>query len=326
VYWSGGGRLFELLARPTGAIVLMYHSVAAGDLAAFVDPPNRIEPDLFERQMAFLATYRRVVPLSQVVAEIEAGGSPSAGTVCITFDDGYLDNLTTAAPILEKYRLPATLFLATGYVERGEAQWSDELHRLMQRRTSDKLHIMEEGGHDLDLATEGDFALARKMLHRHLLESDYSRRTTLLRDVERQLAPQGTAPRLTMTWDDARLLRRKYSFMDFGGHTRDHIDLSMCRGSLARAEVSGCADDLRRELDVEPRHFSFPYGRWCAETREMVSSSGWRSAVGDGDNKRLGPASDRFCIPRVNSPRTMTELRFKTSAAYPDVFPNPRLE
>src|SRR5712692_3225333 len=127
VYWSGVGRAFEAATQPTGAIILMYHSIAADNVAESVDPPNRLPPGMFERQMAFLSEHRRVVALSHVVEEIAAGRSPAAGTVCITFDDGYLDNLTTAAPILDRHKLPATLFLATGYVERGEAQWADSL-------------------------------------------------------------------------------------------------------------------------------------------------------------------------------------------------------
>lgn len=326
VYWSGGGRLFEWLTRPSGAIVLMYHSVAPTEIAESVDPPNRLEPVMFERQMAFLSKHRRVVPLSQVADDIDAGRSPPAGTVCITFDDGYLDNLTIAAPILARYHLPATLFLATGYVKRGESQWADALHWLIQRRTGDRLRIPGEDRGELDLGLEREVALARQVLHRRLMEADYSERSALLAEVRRQLVPQGTAPRLTLTWDEVRTLRQKFPLIEIGGHTREHVDLSTYRGSVARAEVSGCAEDLRRELGLKPGHFSFPYGRWCTETREVVSSSGWRLAVGDGDNNRVGSASDRFCIPRVDAPRTMTELRFKTSGAYPGVFLRPRIE
>jgi hypothetical protein len=82
-------------------------------------------------------------------------------------------------------------------------------------------------------------------------------------------------------------------------------------------QITGCATDLRRELGSEPEHFSFPYARWCAETRDIVIASGWKSAVGMGDGFRIGLASDRYAMPRVESPRTMTELRFKTSGAYP---------
>ena len=61
VYWSGMGRAFERAAGATGAIILMYHSVACGEDAQYIDPPNRMEPTLFECQMAFLRRYRRVV-------------------------------------------------------------------------------------------------------------------------------------------------------------------------------------------------------------------------------------------------------------------------
>ena len=299
LHWSGLGRAFELAARPSGAIILMYHSVAADEAAPFVDPRNRMPPALFERQMAFLGAHRRVVPLSQVVEQIASGSAPSAGTVCLTFDDGYLDNLTVAAPILEKHRLPATLFLATGYVERAETQWADVLHWLFKYRTR---HV--------DIAS-------RALLQRRLLEADREERTQLLSEVERELAPAVKAPRLTMNWDEARRLRSRYPFFDIGGHTRNHVDLRARRGEAARAEIAGCADDLRRELGLEPRHFAFPYERWCAETRDMVIASGWSSALGMGLGFRITPASDRFAMPRVESPGSMTALRFKTSGAYP---------
>lgn len=320
VHWSGIGRAFEIVARPAGAIVLMYHSVAPDDVAEFIDPPNRLAPEMFERQMAFLSEHRRVVSLSQMVDQIASGVSPAAGTVCITFDDGYLDNLITAAPILEKYRLPATLFLATGYVARAEAQWADVLYWLLRRRTADKLRIPSPGGQEIDLGSDAGRRTARKLLHRRLLEATQGERQQLLAEVEHQLRPRGLALRLTMSWDDVRELHRRYPFFEIGGHTREHIDLRMHCGEAARGEIDGCAEDIRRELGVPPRYFSFPYGRWCAETRGFVCASGWRAAVGHSDNIRIGQASDLFVIPRVDAPRTMTDLRFKTSGAYPGVF------
>jgi peptidoglycan/xylan/chitin deacetylase (PgdA/CDA1 family) len=212
--------------------------------------------------------------------------------VCITFDDGYRDNLTVAAPVLEKYRLPATLFLATGFVERAENQWSDTLHWLLGRRP------------------------CPAGLHTRLLEASHGERVALLDELERQLAPAGKPPRLMLDWDEARRLLRRYALFEIGGHTRDHLDLTKHRGE-ARAQIDGCAEDLRRELGIEPRHFSYPYARWCAETRAAVIASGWASAVGAGAPPRIGADSDRYALPRVEAPRTMTQLAFKTSGAYP---------
>jgi peptidoglycan/xylan/chitin deacetylase (PgdA/CDA1 family) len=271
---------------------------------------------MFERQIGFLSGHRRVVPLSQVVDQIASGRSPPVGTVCITFDDGYLDNLTTAAPILERHKLPATLFLATGYIERGETQWADTLYWLLGQRRSDTLSLPSIGL-EANLASPAGWASARRVLHSRLLESRHEDRMRLLSEVERQLASVGKRPRLTMNWQDVRELRRRFPFFEIGGHTQDHIDLRTHLGDAARAQITGCAQDLRRELGLEPAHFSFPYARWCAETRDAVIASGWRSAVGMGDAYRIAARSDRFAMPRVESPRTMTELRFKTSGAYP---------
>jgi peptidoglycan/xylan/chitin deacetylase (PgdA/CDA1 family) len=317
LHWSGAGRMFEIAARPNGAIILMYHSVPHGDTAEFVDPPNRISVPLFERQMAFLAARRHVVPLSVLVEDIASGRSPAAGTVCITFDDGYVDNLTVAAPILAKYDLPATIYLATGYVERGETQWADVLHCLFQYRTRDALLLSGFMPRAADLSRSNERRAARRAMHRLLLEAGTTERHDLLVEMERQLRPSRRPPRLSMTWKEARELLRRNPRLEIGGHTRDHVDLRKCDPETARQQITGCWHDVRRELGVEPAHFSFPYERWSAQVRDMVIGSGWRSAVGAGTGYRIGADSDRFAMPRVESPRTMTEIAFKTSGAYP---------
>jgi len=315
LYWSGLGRLFEAAARPGGAIILMYHSVAGAEAAACVDPPNRVAPELFERQMAFLRAHRRVISLSQLVEDVAAGRVPPPGTVCLTFDDGYLDNLTVAAPILARYRLPATLFLATGYVERAEPQWADVLHWQLARRTARRLAL--PGLVEEELGSTAGLTRARCALHRRLLEASLPERSELLDETGRQLAPQGRMPRLTLRWDEVRELRRRHRGFEIGGHTRDHLDLRSHRGEAARAQIEGCAADLRRELGESPRHFSFPYARWSPETRALVEAAGWTSAVGAGERLRVDPKSDRFALPRVESPGSMTALRFETSGANP---------
>jgi peptidoglycan/xylan/chitin deacetylase (PgdA/CDA1 family) len=72
-------------------------------------------PDKFESFCQFFKDNFRVVSLSDQVAGARAGRN-MAGTLAITFDDGYLDNYEVAAPILRKLQLPATFFVTTGFV------------------------------------------------------------------------------------------------------------------------------------------------------------------------------------------------------------------
>lgn len=317
--WSGAAALFSRLQQPDGAVILMYHSVADGAEAEAIDPENRVAPDLFERQMAYLHRHRRVVALTEVVEQVAAGLTPTAGTVCITFDDGYLDNLRVAAPILARHGLPATIFLATGYVGRAEPQWADRLFWMLRQRRTRALDLTAYDLGRFDLANGPGRASARRALHGRLLAAPYAERTCLLDDVQGQLRPQGEMPRLTLDWTQARELVERYPLFEVGGHTRDHLDLRTHGGDLAQGEIQGCATDLRQELGIEPRHFSFPYGRASAETREQVRAAGWRSTIVAGHSPRIVASNGRHGLSRGQTPVSLTELRFMTSGAYPNL-------
>jgi peptidoglycan/xylan/chitin deacetylase (PgdA/CDA1 family) len=294
-------------------------------MAMSIDPANHLPPAMFRRQMQFLSRHRRVVSVSSLLDQLARGVTPGADTVCITFDDGYLDTLTVAAPILNEFVLPATIYLATGYITRAENQWADVLHWVIRNRSANDLHLTLGEVERFNLASNKGLSLAKRALHEALLEMSLENRAKLLRDVHFQLRPVGRMPRLTLTWDEVRELRRRYPLVEFGGHTRDHIDLSTYRGETAKRQLEECARDLERELSVRPVHFSFPYGHWCSETRQIVRALGWRSAMGDGDNRRIGTWSDLFVLPRIDTPRTMSELRFKTLGAYPEILERIRI-
>ena len=106
--------LWRLRARALGrraeSRILMYHAIGS---AVPEDAQGRynISPHSFERQMARLANSGLPV--------VSTPGAP--GGVAITFDDGYRDNLTHALPVLARYGLPCTIFVAAGFVRSGNS-------------------------------------------------------------------------------------------------------------------------------------------------------------------------------------------------------------
>lgn len=89
---------------------VVYHTIKALDvpLPADID----ISPERFEEHLKWLAKrLKRVVPLRNLLTV-----SPAENLIAITFDDGYKDNLTVALPLLEKYNLPATIFVSAGFI------------------------------------------------------------------------------------------------------------------------------------------------------------------------------------------------------------------
>jgi peptidoglycan/xylan/chitin deacetylase (PgdA/CDA1 family) len=100
-----------------GVVILLYHRVGGG---------SSLEIDLdaarFEEQIAAVAASRRAVPLGAALDRLNAPSRPAEGpAVVVTFDDGTADFVEVALPILVRHAVPATLYLATGFVEDGRA-------------------------------------------------------------------------------------------------------------------------------------------------------------------------------------------------------------
>ena len=101
--------------------VLYYHSI-------MLEEGNevRMPPDQFEAQMAYLQVEGyQSVSLDQLYEAFYQGGTLPAKPFVVTFDDGYIDNYTTAFPILKKHGFTATVFMVSSYINgEGFMSWS----------------------------------------------------------------------------------------------------------------------------------------------------------------------------------------------------------
>jgi peptidoglycan/xylan/chitin deacetylase (PgdA/CDA1 family) len=106
-------------------LILTYHSISTGR------PPLAVSASLFAEQMEWLSRNARVVPLRAVTNALKHQQPLPARTVVLTFDDGYRDFYTDAAPTLRRHGFPATVFLATAYCGQtnswpGQPSWVEE--------------------------------------------------------------------------------------------------------------------------------------------------------------------------------------------------------
>jgi len=308
--------IYCALHKPTGATILMFHSVAEDADAAWIDPRNRIGPMTFRHHIAFLASHRRVISIDELASALREGRTVPQGSVVITIDDGYRDTLTVAAPILAERGLPATIYLATGYVSREENQWIDQLYSAFSTRTRQRLRLAGEEDWR-DIREPKACGTAYRSVAGKLLEASHEGRQSILDRLNDELAPEGRPPRLTLSWDEVRELRRSYPLIGIGGHTRDHIDLSSIAPDAASLEIAACALDVKNALGESPRHFSFPYNRTGIGLEKALEGSGFDTAATSGPNVLIGPGTSRYALPRIEAPESGTRLGFYTSGAYP---------
>jgi len=93
--------------------ILTYHSIDDSG------SPISVSPEVFRAQVQWLAEGPvRVLPLEDL-----AGVSPEDDAIALTFDDGFVNFGTVAAPLLKEHGLPATLFVVTNYVGK-DNRWN----------------------------------------------------------------------------------------------------------------------------------------------------------------------------------------------------------
>ncbi|MEN8130473.1 MAG: polysaccharide deacetylase family protein, partial [Pseudomonadota bacterium] len=110
-------------------LILMYHRIHE----SAPDPWSLcVSPHYFAEHIEVLKSLVSILSLSSLCRALRDVNLPDGG-VAITFDDGYADNLHTAAPILERHAVPATVFVATGQPGSKREFWWDELERLLLR-------------------------------------------------------------------------------------------------------------------------------------------------------------------------------------------------
>jgi peptidoglycan/xylan/chitin deacetylase (PgdA/CDA1 family) len=286
----------DLVARAAGnarLCVLNYHRILERP-----DPLLESEPDVaaFRWQMALLADCFNVLPVSQALALLDAGRLPPRA-VCITFDDGYRSVYELALPVLKEFGLPATVFVTSGHVGRGN-MWNDRIIDAVQSLPAGELDLTAAGLETYSLRTLAD---RKSSLGRLTEASKYlppAARRALVQRLE-AMAGGGAEQELMLTPEMVVALDR--NGIEIGAHTVTHPILTSLDDDSARAELSAGKQQLEALVGKPVRLFAYPNGkagkdydaRHVAMVREAGFDAAFTTAVGAVD-----AGHDRFQLPR----------------------------
>lgn len=283
--------------------ILTYHRVLQEP-----DPLQADEPDarLFDRQMSWLAQNFHVLPLPDAVDRLRRGSLPSRA-VCVTFDDGYANNLEVALPILQRHGIAATVFVAVDAVERG-LMWNDLVIEAVRRCKSDA-NLARAGFEGLSAANDGARAHCVAQLLQKLKYLPLAERWERAARLFRELA-DADPPRLMMTPQMVRALGQ--AGVDIGAHTVNHPILMKLDDATARSEIVGSRQWVRDMTGTAPRSFAYPNGRpgldYDRRHAEMVRDAGFDLAVSTLW-ACASQRSDVYELPRI-APWDRTKDRF----------------
>jgi peptidoglycan/xylan/chitin deacetylase (PgdA/CDA1 family) len=295
--------------------VLTYHRIAR-----HIPDPHLlcVGPGHFAQHLNHLAKHYPVVSLAQLEAGLKTGKLPKRA-VAITFDDGYLDNLSCAKPILEQYGFPATQFVISGSVGQKGELLSDELERILlaSPRLPRCLTLSIAGqSYTWKLGGEPTQCTAWNMagggspssrhacfreLHRRLLPLSHNERVQVLTSLAEWAGagPSERSDRRPMDRSELRDLMRG-GLISIGAHTVHHILLAARPVAEQRREIRQSRGELEEMFGLRVPAFAYPYGGPDSQTQEtagLVREAGFSLAFANVRGL-VGSRSDRFMLPR----------------------------
>ena len=286
-------RLFSPPGKRGRLMVFCYHQVLAEK-----DPLRAGEPTLaeFEADIDRIKAWFNVIPLPEASEALRNGTLPPRAA-CITFDDGYLNNLELAAPALAARGLPATFFITSGAIETG-VMWNDLIiDGIAASKGPVDLAALGEHAPDVPRDTSKP-TLVGKILD-NIKYLPLSPRWDMARTFFEANSGE-TLPRKMMTADEVAELSEMG--FDVGAHTVSHPILAKLDDDAAAEEIQASVDWVARVTGKQPRSFAYPNGRpgldFDAVHVDQTRASGCDVAV-TTEWALADSNDDHFRIPRV---------------------------
>ncbi len=289
--WMAG--MLSPRGRRARLTILIFHRV--------LDAPDpmlagELDRDAFDWQMGLLVKHFTVLPLREACERLREGSLP-ARAACVTFDDGYADNEALALPILQRYGLSASFFVATEFLDGGR-MWNDSVIEWARRIEVDEVDLSDFGlgvVHPSDVAARRELARGIIGAIKYLEPGHRSDRVASL--VERVAVK--LPDNLMMTSAQVRHLAQ--AGMEIGGHTHSHPILASLDEVQAKREIETGKEKLEQIIEAPLRLFAYPNGKpnkdYRLRDRNLVQSLGFEAAV----STHWGAAdrtSDPYQLPR----------------------------
>jgi peptidoglycan/xylan/chitin deacetylase (PgdA/CDA1 family) len=295
-----------------GPVVLFYHGVVEhkhDPLMQYLHMPLK----RFEREMTYLAKEWEVISLDDLARGLADGKGLHRRQIVITFDDGFRNNATLAAPVLDALGLPYAIFVSTRIIEEGLRAPSYYMRAVLFLSGLKKVEVPTLG---IVLSLEGKDAVesARQTLRKALERLPQERVRGIIRDLQKSLPTDQWAEindslssEAMMTWEEVKALAQGNTTI--GAHCHDHAIL---HAAQSEAEVDFQLAHSKKQIQERLgscRYFAYPRGgpsgvsplalKKVAEHDFKLSFTTLLGEVYQVPSPHLIP---RFSSPDLNSP------------------------
>lgn len=328
------GLFFSGLTRPSKCVqgkltVVTFHRVLPEPLRQqYPYPGICVTPEELRWFCKFFQTYFTVGSHTAIYKRCLAGEQPQKPFLAITFDDGQLDNLQYALPVLKEFDFKATFYIPVTSIDEAKLLWHDRIGYCARMAKNQGEATMLK---TLELANSYGIPVSlNRPFEQHLVEEakliSTEARLQLVQAIEAMLKSPSPEWGRMMTWDEIRQVQQ--AGHEIGSHSMTHALMPQCNADALKFEIGESKHKLEKELGAEILSFCYPNGDFDDRSMLAVRDAGYHNAVTTLWGKNQAGA-DSFALKRcdvntfnnLNRKRALSNARFafRLSGLQPNV-------
>ncbi len=289
-------------------VVLTFHRVLPEHRRQDYPYPHlAVTPDELEWILSVLKSHFQLATVSEAAARF--AGDDRQRLLSVTFDDGQLDNLQHAAPVLQRHDVPATFYVPTDFIGSNHFIWHDRIGFAWQQlRLAGELDraqdLIRQQGSQAVVRTFPDFVKALKALAPE-------QRKIIVDTLSETQVPEHLQWARVMTWEEVSQLSS--AGHEIGSHSVSHNLLDQLSQAEQKAEMYTSYEMINSKLGCAPESFCFPNGNYDETTLGLLRNSPYTNAVTTRWGTNASDA-DLMCLQRCDmDPFTLTDRHGKLS-------------
>lgn len=256
-------------------LILNYHQVIS-EQALFLAGDLSIEE--FSWHIRLVKKYLNPLPLALAIDLMHKQKLPK-GSVVVTFDDGYKDNIENALPVLIENSVPATFFIATAFLNGG-IMWNDVIIHSIKQTNKEQIDLTSLNLKMFLVRTKEEKVKTIEELIGYLKYKKMSERQTISLKIN-EICEVRLPLDLMMNKQD--VIKLYQAGMEIGGHTSNHPILSSEDDDTVVEEIKSGKRFLEKLLKTNISSFAYPNGKYPVDYnvkhRDIVKNAGFNMAV-----------------------------------------------
>ena len=251
--------------------VLMFHGFASGRLLPFENLEHKhLEVAKWRAFASWLSRMYRVIPLSEAVDCLERGKSLPDYALCVTMDDGFRSTHDLAFPVLKELGMPASIYLATAFVDEKRPIWVDRV----------SYSLIQAGQSYAELR-------AAKATLKNRSQDDIEQAVAEIEQQTGHAMPVNVndaslpATQRSLDWDQI-IAMRDSGLVEFGSHTCTHRIVGRCSRGVALDELLTSRRIIEERMGGRCDLFCYPNGTpgdFTAESEALAREAGYRATL-----------------------------------------------